>query len=282
MSNNPLTAYARIPKLAIYLPSQGRFNDISESQSVLTGEIQVKPMTGVDELLLKNPDALLSGEGIARVIRHCTDIEDVYSLMNTDVNALLLAIRYASYGRILEIEVICPKCGTEFSTGIDLEVKMGSIESLKEEYVTILKSELIVSVKPHTFKIAQQAALKTFIETKSLNKFAEMDNLDSLVAFTKSFNSIAQLSVNAVIESIISITIPDGGVITEVNYIREFVNDISKDDMNKIIEIMEEANASSYDKETEITCVDADKCGHAWKTDVEVNTTNFFDGGSPS
>lgn len=283
MSTNPLTAYSRIAKLQINLPSGGRFADVTEGQSNLTGdEIQIKPMTGVDELYLKNPDALLSGEAVAKCIQSCTGIQDVYSLTNTDVNTLLLAIRYASYGQFLQLDVKCPVCEEEFLQDVDIEVMLDTIEPLKNEYTCILSSsDLVVSVRPHTFEMAQKIALLAFSETQALGALEGVAEVGALAAFSRSYRKIADLSVNAIINSIISVTTPDGIVITDTDEINEFVREVSKDEMATITDILLDANKTSYDGSSDIKCIN-EECEHVWNQVVEVNTTNFFDRGSRS
>ena len=68
---NPLSGYYRQPKIYIRLPSGGEYYpegalDVSEN-----GDYPVFAMTAKDELMLKTPDALLSGESTVEVIKSC-------------------------------------------------------------------------------------------------------------------------------------------------------------------------------------------------------------------
>mgnify|MGYP003346337812 FL=1 len=76
MSENPLKSFVRAPKLQVLLPSRGKWGD-TETASKITGEIPVYPMTSKDEVMIKNPDALLNGESVASVLRSCTGIENI-------------------------------------------------------------------------------------------------------------------------------------------------------------------------------------------------------------
>ena len=70
MSNNPLQQYFRQPKVFITLPSHGVYN----KPGTITGSFENMPifgMTGMDEILLKTPDALLTGESTVKVIQSC-------------------------------------------------------------------------------------------------------------------------------------------------------------------------------------------------------------------
>jgi len=65
MSQNPLQKYFRQPKLSVSLPSKGRF----APPDVITGDpnnLSVFAMTGMDEIVLKTPDSLFTGESSKR------------------------------------------------------------------------------------------------------------------------------------------------------------------------------------------------------------------------
>jgi hypothetical protein len=70
MNQNPLQQYFRQPKIFINLPSQG----IYSKEGSIQGEVNNMPvygMTGMDEIIVKTPDALLSGESTVKVVQSC-------------------------------------------------------------------------------------------------------------------------------------------------------------------------------------------------------------------
>ena len=88
---NQLNKYFRKPKIYIKLPTGGKFNP--EMETTVLDEVGVLPMTALDEITLKNPDALLNGEAIVNVIKSCCpDIPEPKKMCNIDVEALFLAI----------------------------------------------------------------------------------------------------------------------------------------------------------------------------------------------
>ena len=66
MAVNPLQKYFRQPKIYIKFPSGGIFNKPGTIQGDVTNT-PVYGMTGMDEIIVKTPDALLSGESTAQV-----------------------------------------------------------------------------------------------------------------------------------------------------------------------------------------------------------------------
>jgi len=70
MATNPLKQFFRQPKIFIKLPSKGIFNN----PGTLQGDLDKMPvfgMTGMDEILMKTPDALLNGESTVRLMQSC-------------------------------------------------------------------------------------------------------------------------------------------------------------------------------------------------------------------
>jgi len=93
-TESKLSKYYRAPKLYVRIPSQGAFNpDMEQSMS---GELAIMAMTGRDETMIKNPDALLNGEAVTSVIKSCVPgIKEPSELPITDIDTLLIAIKIA-------------------------------------------------------------------------------------------------------------------------------------------------------------------------------------------
>ena len=69
--NNPLRQYFRRPAIYITLPSKGKYYPIGAVEIPEGGEIPVYPMTAIDEITSKTPDALFNGTAIAELIKSC-------------------------------------------------------------------------------------------------------------------------------------------------------------------------------------------------------------------
>jgi hypothetical protein len=72
-------------------------------------ELPVFPMTAIDEITYRTPDALFNGQAVVNVIQSCIpDIRDAWKTPGADLNAILVAIRIASYGHDMDMTVKCP------------------------------------------------------------------------------------------------------------------------------------------------------------------------------
>lgn len=281
MSDNPLKSYVRTPKLQVLLPSRGKWGD-AETASKITGEIPVYPMTSKDEVMIKNPDALLNGESVASVLKSCTGIENVYDLTNNDVEFLLVAIRYATSGNEMEIDAVCPKDQHVNRVAVDLERILDSVEEMDKTYQTKLENGLKVNLRPMSFKNAQRLSLNAFQEATTLQTIndAKLPQTERIKVFNKSFEAIADLAVETMIDAIVSVVVPEGEeekTVTDKKFIGEWVKGMSSAEAKKIQEKLDDINKEGFDHSYNVVC---EECGTKFKTSIEFNVSNFFGTGS--
>jgi len=105
--NNPLLEKVQIPGEKFRLPSGGLFYTAGElHEYVKDGEVFVNPMTAMNELTLKSPDKLLSGEAVIEVFGKCIpEISNPSELLAKDVDYLLMCLRMVSYGPNIDLKV---------------------------------------------------------------------------------------------------------------------------------------------------------------------------------
>ena len=104
ISNNPLKQYFRRPAIYIKLPSEGKYYSSDVINKTETREIPVYPMTAIDEITTKTPDALFNGSVIVELIKSCIpDIKDPWKINNIDLDTILIGIKVASTGNSLEL-----------------------------------------------------------------------------------------------------------------------------------------------------------------------------------
>ena len=151
MSNtpNPLSGYFRSPKLYVKLPTGGKFYTKDVVEYPDAGELPVFPMTAKDEIIMKNPDALLNGEAVTQLITSCVpNVKDVRKMISNDVDVLLVAIQGATNGDDIEVNAQCPTC-QETVTGIaSVEGAIETMVELEDVYDVPTTSGLSIKIKP--------------------------------------------------------------------------------------------------------------------------------------
>ena len=105
VKKNPLLEKVQIPGEKFRMPSGGIFYKKGElEENIENGEVYVHPMNAMDELTLKSPDKLLSGEAVIEVFKRCIPEVTIPSeLLAKDVDYLLMCLRMVSYGPNIEL-----------------------------------------------------------------------------------------------------------------------------------------------------------------------------------
>jgi hypothetical protein len=237
---NPLSKYFRQPKLFAALPSNGKFYPADALETVETGEYPIYSMTAKDELTMKTPDALLNGQATVELIKSCVpNIKDPWSLPSIDLDALLIAIRLATYGETMTLQVKTPITGEEKEMSINLRDILDNFSGIEFENV-IQAGEMTVYLRPLTYREFTKSALKTFEQQRIFNivNDEQISDEDKLQAFTNSFAKLTDLTVDMMSNHIAAIEIGDTRVDNK-QHIDEFMKNADKSFYSVIQEHLE-------------------------------------------
>lgn len=271
---NPLTKYFRQPGITIELPSKYYFYK-QQPKTNLLNEISVYPMTAQDELILKNPDSLLSGEAIEKVIMSCApDVGNVRDLLQPDVEALLLAIRAVSYGDMMEVKATCPECNTENEFEINIRSALEEMEYLEEKYEVKIDENVTVELRPYDYEDTTKASLLAFQEAQALESLTDtkLEQDERSKAFKKAFSKLSDMNTELLTKSVHRINIPEQQV-EKREWIEEWIKHADRRSIRKIENKIEEINKTGANGKVDCTC---QKCGHKWESEVTYDPANFF------
>jgi hypothetical protein len=245
---NPLLGFMRQPKIFIRLPSGGRYWPQNSLQISDTGEYPVYSMTARDEMLLKVPDALMNGQAVVDVIQNCMpNIKDAWATPNIDIDAILIAIRIATYGEKMTTPVTLGE-NLEFDYSIDLRSVLDSIySSVTWDSAVPINENITVFVRPINYRQVTKSAIQTF-ETQKIIQLANNESIgeeDKVRIFKESFNKLTEVTVDIVSDSIYQVDTNIGST-TNPAFIKEFIDNADKEIFNKIqdhLEQLKEKNA---------------------------------------
>lgn len=247
IEQNPLRKYFRQPKVYITLPSKGKFYPEGSIDIPENKEFPVFAMTAKDELTMKTPDALLNGAATVEVIKSCVpNIKNPWHMPSIDLDAVLIAIRIATYGDKMEITTKVPNIGEDRTFDIDLRQLLNKLVT-KDYNDTFSINEMSIITRPMTYKEFTDASLKTFEEQRifALVNDEKIPDQEKLAKFNDSFQTLTNLTITSLSSSIVSITIGDT-VVTNNSHIQEFIQNADKEfyqDVLKHIETQRDAFA---------------------------------------
>ena len=287
MSENPLKKFMRTEKVFVKLPSNFIWYDNSIVEKTASNEVGVQPMTATDEVALNSPDALLNGEGLKSVVESCVpSVKNARLLTSPDIDVLFLAIRKVSYGDKINFKRECPECKHENKFQTSCQYLLDNVQLLEPPYTVEFKDGLKVNVKPYSFDTNTKLALHA-LETRKLleqyNKTLNDDELSKLSKYSKTFQNIAKLSVEILMDGIESVEfMNDDNTLFKIpnneenfNNISEWVSNINTKQVDAIRNKIKEVNEIGINKYMEVTC---ENCNHNWTTEVDYNPVNFFEG----
>jgi hypothetical protein len=275
---NPLLKYYRVPKLYVKLPSNLKWYDPSQIKTSINNEIAVYPMSALDHITIKTPDALLNGEALLNVIKNCVpDVQDPRVLVEPDINTLLLAIRIATVGPVFEIDVACPKCNHENHYNVDLQAILDAQTSISEESEVNLDDELLINLRPYNMEqrnlsmlneIEQSQAVRiidsedTISETEKMTKLGQLITKMAERTFDIAAKSISEVSIVSTGESVVN---------TET--IRLFLKGIQSKQADLVIDRIKSLNRAGIDLNTNFQC---QSCNHTWTHQLDFDPASFF------
>jgi bacterioferritin-associated ferredoxin len=275
MDNNPLKQYFRRPAVYLRLPSNG----IGYNDSIIdipeNGEIPIYPMTAIDDITTRTPDALFNGTAVIELIRSCVpNIKDPWLINNIDMDAILIAIKSASSETgEMNVDSVCPKCETSSTFTISLAAILGSISS--PDYETELEhSDLQIKLKPISYREINNASMEQFEFQKMA---AQVDSIEDDELRNKTvkeaLEKITDITMNLVSHSVEYIKTPD---VTVEN--REFILEFLRNCDKKIYTAIRD-HSSKLREEAEIKPmpVQCTSCQHDYKQEIALNPTDFFD-----
>ena len=278
MSQNPLISAYKKPAMYVNLPSGGKYYEPKPKLSV-DGELAIYPMTARDELITKTPDALFNGEATVALLESCCpDIKNPRQIPVNDLLVLMLAIRQASYGNQLDVDINCPKCDYMNMMGIDAGAMLGSAQQQDHDNIVTLDNGFVVYAKPFNLEDRTLLQIQQVKQQKMVTSLADesLSDEERTKKFGETFVELAELTVDLITNCIVYVQEnPDSERYEDKEMIRDWLQNISKKDYEDIRKRVEILSDSGLNTEVNATCQD---CGHQWQTNIDLDIANFFEG----
>jgi hypothetical protein len=272
--SNPLVNYFRQPKIYITLPSKGEFYPDGSLDTSTNGEYAVYAMTAKDELMFKTPDALLSGQATVELIKSCIPaIRDPWKMPSIDIDAVLIAIRIATYGDMMEISSDCPACNQYNTYEINLVNFLDKVADFHYDH-SIEVDPLVVTIRPYSYQEVTRTAIKGIEQQRILSIVNDetMGDEEKIERFGTSFIKLTELTIDVIAGCITSITTPEGTV-TDQEQIKEFINNSPTEVFNKVNDHITNMK-NKIDMEAQDTV--CQECSHEFKMSIVMDQSNFF------
>ena len=279
---NPLAKHLRQPKIYIKLPSEGNYWPGKSLEKTETGEYPVYAMTAKDEITFKTPDALLNGQATVDVIQSCMpNIKDAWKMPSIDSDAILIAIRMASFGNSIDMSATVPNTEITKDFTLDLQTIFDRYQSAVYED-TFQIPGFKVQIKPVDYKTMTSQAVKAFEQQRifAIVNNDSIDDKEKLERFQKSFKNLTEINLGIVMGSVVAIQ-PDDSDEAVVNekYIREFLESCEAPIYNAIEDHISKQKEKFTQAPLDVTATEEELASGAPKTyqiPIQFDQSNFF------
>jgi hypothetical protein len=272
--NNPLKQYFRQPAIYVRLPSKGEYYANNSLNMPANNELPVYPMTAIDEITYRTPDALFNGQATVNVIQSCVpNILNAWEIPAMDVDTLLISVRIASYGHSMDFGTKCPKCGHEHEQSIDLRSVLDLMRA--PDYTKSLNSgDMEIYFRPMTYKNLNDNNAMQYENQKLLQMLpdAEVEDQEKMNALSSALRRITDITVKALSQSIAAIRTPTV-LVSESEFVEEFLKNSERVLFNRIRDHIISLKEQSEMQPIDLICPE---CKHEYKQAITLDMSSFF------
>lgn len=278
MTDNALNSLFRQQSYYLSLPSGGKYYKTAPQMSA-DNELGLMPMSAVDEIKLKSPDALFNGDGLYDLFKSCVPgIADPKEIPAIDLDAILIGIRLAAGEETASMSSTCPECSKVEPYDVDLNEILLSIRPKSLENELTIRGDVRVVLNPITLAAQVKTQIEAFYQMqmqKALSA-AEDDFESNQAVFEKALSSAIELQVSQLADCICSVTVKseDSDVtVSNPDHILEWVKNMTKDDHREISDRIKLISSTDIINKMSVKCPG---CDHEYSMKIELNPANFF------
>ena len=274
-STNPLSKYFRQPAIHLRLPSGGKFYPAGAVNLPPNGEIPIFPMTAVDEITNRTPDALFNGSSTMGIIGSCVpNITDPWSIPSIDLSALLCSVRLASYGHEMGITSACPKCGHTHDVTIDLREVLDAIQ-MPDYNKGLTIGDLNFFFTPLSYRQLNDISRVQYEDSKLMQTLqnSTLSEEERLAKLGEAFRRVTALTVRSIAASISAIKTQDTMVTDQVQ-IEELLMNAPKTLFESVKDAVINLREQTELKPVSMTC---EACTNQYQQEFTLDMSNFFE-----
>jgi len=231
-------------------------------------------MTAIDEITYRTPDALFNGSAVVSVIHSCVpNIKNAWAIPAIDVDTILISIRIASYGHVMEMSTRCPKCNTDAEHGVDMRIMLDQIIS-PDYQESLIHRDMEFFFRPMTYKDINENNQMQFEEQRVLQTLnsADSSDEDKVKAMSTALKTITELTVKAMTLSISAIKTPTA-LVTEKGFIEDFLKNCDK---NLFSQIRDRVILLKGQSEIQPLAIKCSECENEYQQAITLDMASFF------
>lgn len=276
---NPLARYFRHPELHIQLPSDGRWWVPGSLDMPTNHELPIMAMSGLDDLAMKNADGLMNGDTTVRVIQSCCpNIKNAWEMPSIDSDTMLIAIRIASYGELMQLTNRCSKCNEFYDFQVDLRSILSNIKFPNYDAPAEINN-LTIFLRPSPYHVVNLNNQEVFQQQKTVVSLANaaLSNEEKEKLLRDAVERLTNIAVKRLSFYIEKIALPDGNSVSDKKQIQEFIDNCDQKTYNLLKQSITDKNQEYKLPQIPVRC---DHCGNTEEKEFAFDPASFFGVGS--
>ena len=272
---NPLSQYFRQPSIYIKLPSGGQNYPAGSIVMPANKELPVYPMTAIDEITYRTPDALFNGQSTITVIQSCVpDIKDAWVIPSIDLDTILIAIRIASYGHEMDFGTTCPKCQETSERSIDLRNLLDSMRA-PDYSQSVRNGDLEIYFRPLSYKDLNDNSQLQYEQQKLLQVIPDstVNEQEKIEALNRAFRQLTDITIRSLANSITAIRTPQA-LVNEPKHIEDFLKNCERNLFNQIRDHVLKLREQSELQPLKLKCTG---CNFEYEQSLTLDMASFFE-----
>lgn len=266
----------------IFVPSRGLYQPSDNLTFGVGGHVTVLPMSARDELLIHDPERLYTGDAITDILRRrVPGLKDPLALPVNDMLALLMGLRWASYGDEYPVTAKCPSCSTESTCPVDIPTLMAQMTFLEKRYeVREERPGLTAVVRPLSALGMNRVAMIALEELRAIQsvRLANMPEQEKVKAIREAAIRVHDDTMGIILsECVTEIAFDSGEVFRDPDKISSFVLEAPPRVWHALRTRIDKVNSVGLPRSQTLRCP---ACEHEFAVDISYDPARFFE--SPS
>lgn len=280
-----LQKFYRQPEIFISLPNGSLFYPEGVLDTTAAGELPVYALTAKNDIALKTPDSLMTGNAVVECIKSCVpNILDPWEMPATDIDYIIIAMRIASYGNEMSFESSCPfdECEGEEAFAIDLSAYIDELSSKPVSVQSTVikhkvnKEEIKIHIKPLSYKEFSLLQRRSYEEQKVAIMAESQDDIteiERMEMFNSVLKNMTDLNCEVISSGISHIILPDDQRIDNTDELVDFVNNSPVGLFKKISSAIDAIREKS---EIEPLSIECGTCKKTYTAPLILDYSTFF------
>ena len=194
---------------------------------------------------------------------------------SVDVDAVLIAVRIASYGPTMEIESTCPHCKHEHNYDVDLSSILDRLQLPNYDQEVRIDQEVTVKLRPLTYLQVSRAGSAAFEEQRYIQSLANSDTSEDekKQQYTKHLEKLVELNLNNIVYGTEAVILNSVERVTDSNFIKEYYLNAETSVVRKIQDKVKEFADTVAIKPLAVNCTE---CGKDFSLSIAFDYSSFF------